>query len=89
MARYDEKIKAECIKKRLEGRTINSINLEYGLSNGTLHSWMKKYKEDPKNNIKIHESEALLKLKKENADLKKELDFVKKAASYFANQQDK
>lgn len=89
MARYDEKIKAECIKKRLAGRTVNSINLEYGLSNGTLHSWMKKYKEDPNNISKVAESEELLTLKKENADLKKELDFVKKAASYFANQQGK
>ncbi len=86
--RYSKEIKEKCIKLRLEGRTVKSINEEFGLAVGTLQSWMKKYEEDITPNEKLSNDEYL-RLRKENAELKKENDFLKKAASYFASQKEK
>lgn len=85
--KYSLDIKNAAIQKRLSGRTIKSINEEYGLANGTLHSWMKEYNESISPEQRS-ENEELARVRKENADLKKELDFLKKAASYFASQRD-
>ena len=55
----------------------------------TVHNWMKKYKEDPINalpgsgNQKPSDAEVR-KLQKENIQLQAELEFLKKAAAYFA-----
>jgi transposase len=84
--KYDEKTKKACIAARLEGRTVKSINAEYGLGIGTLKNWMTEYYENaPKSTIK--EDAQLAELKKELAEMKKENDFLKKATSYFASQQ--
>ena len=62
---------------------MRSISLEYGLGEGTLKYWLKDYYKD-KPEEKAADS-AYSKLQRENEELKKELDFLKKAASYFAS----
>ncbi len=86
--RYSQEIKEKCIKLRLEGRTVKSINEEFGLAVGTLKNWIKKYENSITPSEKISNDEHL-KLIKENEELKKENDFLKKAASYFASQKEK
>ncbi len=86
--KYSDEIRNKCINLRLEGRTVKSINDEFGLSVGTLKSWMKKYEESLTSTEIVSNAEHLRVLN-EVAELRKENDFLKKAASYFASQKEK
>ncbi|MGE6964105.1 transposase [Bacillus thuringiensis] len=42
--KYDEMFKKQCVELIIkEGRTISSIQREFDLGHGTLHSWIQKY----------------------------------------------
>ena len=84
MSKYSEATRLECIQKRLEGRTIESITKEYGLGKGTLKYWLDQYNKEatPQKKIEDAEHKRLLKV---IAEQEKELTFLKEAASYFAS----
>jgi len=82
--RYSKEFKDKCVKLKVqEGRTTKSINEEFGLGVGTLASWTKEYKTIQTPKIQ-EEDNTLLKLQKENEELKKEVDFLRTASTYFA-----
>lgn len=77
---YDEMFKKQCVELVIkEGRTIFSIQREFDLGHGTLNSWIKKY------------SSPLLDSKgtdmQELRSLRREVQALKKAATFFASNQ--
>lgn len=61
---------------------MSSLSKEYSVPEGTMRSWIKKYREECENNPTM-QSEAdqaaeIKRLKKELAEAKKENDFLKK-----------
>ena len=89
---FDLEFKRQIVRLYLEGRTIKSLNEEYQLGDGTVASWVKKYREECENNpILNNEKESLeeiKRLRKELEELKKENAFLKKAAAFFAREID-
>lgn len=69
--------------------TATSVAKELGLHDSTVYSWLKKHREDPDNALpgsgkQKPEDADLRKLREENTRLKAEVEFLKKAAVYFA-----
>ncbi len=75
-----------------EGRTISSISAEYKVSKSTISKWVKEFREECQSNPKAEEEKNImkdnLKLRRELAEAKKEIDFLKKAAAFFAREID-
>ncbi|MGX5390198.1 hypothetical protein [Bacillus thuringiensis] len=69
-----------------EGLTLSSIQREFDLGNGTLNAWIKKYASPFLDNEKS-DIEELRFLRREIQALKKENEFLKKAATFFASNQ--
>ena len=88
--RYDPAYKMEICKQVESGiTTIAGISRETGVSENTIHVWLKRYrtnKEKPfvGSGKVLPENEELVRLRKENKDLKEENYILKKAAAYFA-----
>jgi transposase len=89
--RYSESFKSEAVKLALAGRVSKArIARELGININSLDGWIRKYKEslgelDPR---KVESLEDVVKrLRKENDVLRQERDILKKAAAYFAREQ--
>lgn len=86
----DRDTKIAYVKEIIAGTmSAASAARELGVSAGTVSDWLRKYREDPENALpgsgkqKPEDSEAR-KLREENVRLKLEIEFLKKAAAYFA-----
>jgi transposase len=87
----DPELKERIIKLKIqEGRTLVSLEDEFGISKNTISGWVKKYRVEAKVNAakakELADMEELARLKKEVEELKKENDFLKKAAAFFAKE---
>ena len=90
---YEKSFKLEAvnlIKKRGHSQAETCRSL--GINPVTLGRWLKEFNESgenafPGNGIVSDEMAELLRVKRENKVLKKELGFLKKAANYFASQE--
>lgn len=75
-----------------DGRTINSLAAEYGVSKATISNWVRAYREECQTNDAEKSQRELMeevrKLRQEKAELEKENLFLKKAASFFAKEID-
>ena len=75
-----------------EGRTIKSLSEEYQVSENGIGYWLKKYREECSKNPAAQEEYDLMKenlrLRKELEEAKKENEFLKKAAAFFAREID-
>ena len=94
---YTEEFRREAVKRsEKEGTTTVSVARDLGISPQQIYNWRRQFtrlSEKQFNTVdgvdySKKESEAIRKLKREKAALEKELEFVKKAAAYFANQQE-
>ncbi|HHP1111344.1 MULTISPECIES: transposase [Bacillus] len=84
---YDEMFKKQCIELVVkEGGTISSIQREFDLGNGTLNAWIKKYS-SPFFDDEVSDMKELRSLRSEILSLKKENEFSKKEATFFASNQ--
>ena len=88
---YDDELRNQVLKLHFEdGRTIESLADEFGVSQCTIKKWTKKYKDDAETNEKLRAAlktmEENQKLKKKLEELEKENDFLKKAAAFFAKE---
>ena len=90
---YDPAYKLEVCKQVESGSaTVAELGRETGISENTLYTWMQRYRQ---NSVKpfvgsgrvLPENEELVRLRRENKDLREENEILKKAAAYFAKNQ--
>ena len=82
----EEKIAA--VKLVSDGRSVTSVANEYGVHPNTVWKWQELYRTNPGaaftgEPLQSEEAE-LRRLKRRNAELEAEVDFLKKATAYFA-----
>lgn len=81
---YEPELKQEIIRLYLEeGRTMKSLTEEYNLGQGTLRYWLKNTCKECAE-TKDFTTMKLERLRKQNVELVKENQFLKKAAAFFA-----
>ena len=90
---YPESFRKEAVRlASLPDRTAVDVAKELGIHVGQIYNWRSQFSKLSKKQFKIHEgvdyskieSEEIRRLKKENARLREERDFLKKATAYFA-----
>ena len=92
---YSKEFKLEAIRLVLEQkRTRSAVERELGIGQGSLHRWIKEYREDKSNVFpgKGHcrpDEEELRMLKRENEILKREREILKKAVAIFSMEPNK
>ena len=91
--KYDPAYKLEICKAVESGHaTVVELSHETGISENTLYGWIKRYRENRdkpfvgSGNI-LPENEEMVRLRRENKDLREENEILKKAAAYFAKNQ--
>ena len=90
---YQEEFKKKIVRLHLEeGRTIKSIQEEYGVSKASISIWVRQFRNECQSNEKAKEDydymKENLRLRKELEEAKKENLFLKKAAAFFAKEID-
>ncbi len=91
MKQFNKELKKEIVRLHIEdGRTLNSLAAEYKISKASVSNWIKQYRNEcqsnPQSQKDLDTMELNRKLQKENAELKKEIEFLKKAAAFFAKE---
>jgi transposase len=88
--KYDRQFKEEAVRLVTEdGRSVTEAAHGLGIHENLLHTWKRKYKEDPaggfpgKGHLKPQDEE-LRKLQKENVNLKEDREILKKALAIFS-----
>ena len=93
MNRITDETRKDVVRKHIaEGRTLNSLATEYGVSKATISNWVRRYREKCQTNdgekTQLELMEELRKIRQEYAELEKENRFLKKAAAFFAKEID-
>jgi transposase len=90
--KYTREFKVEAVRMVIEqGLTIAQVSRDLGINPNLLGQWKKKFIEDPefafpgKGKMKPQDEE-LHRLRKENAVLRQERDFLKKTMVFFARE---
>lgn len=84
--KFDERYKKEAVRFLEEtGRPLSEVAKELGVTEQSLWRWRKKYGTGTAETLSPSEREELQRLRRENARLQQEREFLKKAAAYFAN----
>ena len=91
MQRITDETKKKIVKLHIQdGRTIASLAAEYGVSSASISNWVRTYREECQTNNATKSEYELMqevhKLRQELAEAKKENDFLKKAAAFFAKE---
>jgi len=90
---YDPSYKIEVCKAVDSGATtVAEMSRETGISENTLYIWMKRYRENRNKPFVgsghvLPENEEMVRLRRENRDLKEDIEILKLAAAYFAKNQ--
>lgn len=90
---YDKDFKNEVLRLINDaGKRVADVAKELDIPATTIHTWQKQARKHKDNAFpgkgKLHESDAeIAKLRKENADLKIELEILKKATAIFIKDQ--
>jgi transposase len=91
--KYDPAYKMEVCKTVESGQaTVAEMSRETGINENTLYIWMKRYRENREKPFVgsgriLPENEEMVRLRRENKDLREENEILKKAAAYFAKHQ--
>ena len=91
MGSYTEEFKKNIVRLHLEGgRSLKSLSEEFHVAESGISNWVKRYREECQNSPAAKEEYDLmrenLRLKRELEEAKKENDFLKKAAAFFAKE---
>ncbi len=93
---YTEEFRREAVKRsEKEGSSAAKVAEELGISAQQIYNWKRQFSRlsdkqfNSLNGVDYskNESEEVRKLRRENKKLKDEIEFLKKAAAYFANDQ--
>lgn len=88
MKTYTEEFKKTIVELYENGNKNKSeLAREYGTSEGNVRAWIKKYGELKTSTGEITNNDEILKLKKENQEIKTENEILKKALAIFSRQQ--
>ena len=90
---YEPEFKKKIVRLHLEeGRTLEGLAAEYGVSKASISIWVKQFREECQTNEEAKADYDYMKenlqLKRQLAELQKENDFLKKAAAFFAKEID-
>ena len=91
--KYDPAYKLEVCKAVESGTaTVSEMSKETGISDNTQYIWLKRYRENRDKPFVgsghvLPENEEVVRLRRENRDLREEIEILKKAAAYFAKNQ--
>lgn len=93
MQHISDETRKKVVREHIQdGRTINSLAAEYGVSKATISNWVRAYREECQTNdaekSQLELMEEVRKLRQEKAELEKENLFLKKAAAFFAKEID-
>lgn len=90
--KFSPQFKAEAVQLVVQSdRPIVEVSSELGINPGTLGNWVNKYKEEnpePEKKLTPADHARLAELEVENRRLRMENEFLKKAAAFFAREQD-
>ena len=87
---FTAEYREEAVRMVLDSsRPIAAVARDLGINEGTLGNWVSKYRaEHPvSEELTIDERARLKELERENRELRMERDFLKKAAAFFAKEQ--
>ena len=88
--RYTEEFKAEAVQlaRFSPEKSIRQLSRELGISDQTLHNWVKQAQIDrgERQGLTTEEREELRRLRKEVRVLREEREILKKAAAFFAKE---
>jgi transposase len=93
--RYTDDFRKMVIEVYKSGKPVLELCSEYGVTNATLYKWLKNPPGDEANKpiirvdeeVKSNKNEKeILKLQKENARIKEEIEILKKAIAMFAKE---
>ena len=93
--RYTEEFRKQAVSLADQpGKTAREVADSLGIHVNQIYNWRTQFSKLSKKQFQIHEgvdyvkdeSAEMKRIKHENAVLKEENDFLKKAAAYFANQ---
>lgn len=90
---YEPEFKKKIVRLHLEeGHTLKSLAEEYGVSKASISNWVSQFREECQTNDEAKAEydymRENLQLRKQLAELQKENDFLKKAATFFAKEID-
>lgn len=91
MKNYEPEFKQKIVRLHLEeGRSIKSLSSEYGVSTAGISIWVRAYREECQINQEHKEDYNYMlenrKLRQQLEEMKKENQFLKKAAAFFAKE---
>ena len=90
---YDPAYKVEVCKQVESGAaTVSEMSRETGISENTLYGWLARYRKNSEKPFVgsgriLPENEEMVRLKRDNKNLREEIEILKKAAAYFAKNQ--
>ena len=90
--RYPAEFREEAIRLyRTSGRSITKLSEDLGVSDPTLRGWVKQAEIEAgdRSGLTNEEKEELRKLRRENRTLKEEREILKKAAAFFAKEENR
>jgi transposase len=88
---YPPEFKAEAVAMVRSGRPFKEVAAALGMNEQSLRNWVKQADLDQgrrQDGLTTEEREELRQLRRENARLKQERDFLKRAAAFFAKETD-
>lgn len=88
---YKPEFRAMVVELHRAGRTTASLVKEFGVSDLTIRTWVKQADLDSgrrKDGLTTEEKQELAQLRRENARLREERDILKRAAAWFAQEEE-
>ena len=89
---YTPEFKKKIVHIHEEGLTYKSITAEYGVSKAGISKWCSEFSKECQSSPEAKEDydnmKGMLRLKRENEELRKENLFLKKAVAFFAKEID-
>ena len=91
--RFTAEQKADAIRLALDVGSVAQVARDLDLTESSLRNWVKQAEIDegkgPEGALTTEEKEEVRRLRRENRTLRMERDFLKKAAVFFAKEQDR